>query len=371
MTSPLYDRISGALLWTASFCLAAGIFLSITLLFGALPPTEPVAIGVVTIERYSKLRDYLGAALFFLLVPPLTIWLQRVLGRRMARFRTMPQRLLFTVPFFFSPVFYLTTGKVGWIVLLPLALAFSAPYAVGTTGRRWFRELFRPELGPYHALLFAEAVSWLFYRYLVTGRRIAHYPTLFLEVIFVAMFLLIFWGAAIVIARLAQLNFGRDLEEVFKRVVVAALPLVALPFVAAIVVPLPQPRLINVVTLLVIALIALRLRRPLAPRTTWRLVAWLILPALIYLFSYASTAQLSQWVDLFHRGESIGPASDYLRGKVPYRDVFVLHGMLEDGLLDAWLMQLFGRSLDVAILRTVILGGFLGVAIWFLGLAIF
>jgi hypothetical protein len=372
VTSPLYDRISGALLWVASFCFAAGVFLSITLLFGALPATEPVAIGVVTIERYSKLRDYLGAALFFLLVPPLTIWLQRVLGRRMERFRTMPQRLLFTIPLILAPVFYLTTGKVGWIVLLPLALAFSAPHALDTTrGRRWFRDLFRPEMGPYHALLFAEAVSWLFYRYLVTGRRIAHIPTLFLEVVFVAMFLMIFWGAAILIARLAQLNFGRDLEETFKRLVVAALPLVILPFLAAIVVPLPQPRLVNLVTLLVIALIALRLRTTLAPRTTWRLVAWLILPALIYLFSYASTAQLSQWVDLFHRGEAIGPASDYLRGKVPYRDVFVLHGMLEDGLLDAWLMQLFGRSLDVAILRTVVIGGFLGVAIWFLGLAVF
>ena len=45
--------------------------------------------------------------------------------------------------------------------------------------------------------------------------------------------------------------------------------------------------------------------------------------------------------------------------------------MLEDGLLDAWLMELFGRSLDVAVMRTVILGSFLGVAIWFLGIAVF
>ena len=45
--------------------------------------------------------------------------------------------------------------------------------------------------------------------------------------------------------------------------------------------------------------------------------------------------------------------------------------MLEDGLLDAWLMELFGRSLDVAIARTVIVGAFLGVSIWFLGIAVF
>jgi hypothetical protein len=129
------------------------------------------------------------------------------------------------------------------------------------------------------------------------------------------------------------------------------------------------PRTIVTVTLVVCAILIARIRRPVAAWTAWKLAAYAILPALIYLVSYASTAQLSQWIDLFHRGETIGPASDYLRGKVPYRDVFVLHGMLEDGLLDSWLMQLFGRSLDVAIARSVIVGAFLAVSLWFLGIA--
>ena len=68
----IYERITAALLWIAAFCFASGVFFSITLLFRSLPPTPPVAIGVVTIERYSKLKDYLGAAIFFLAVPPLT-----------------------------------------------------------------------------------------------------------------------------------------------------------------------------------------------------------------------------------------------------------------------------------------------------------
>jgi membrane protein CcdC involved in cytochrome C biogenesis len=368
----LYDRIAGAFVWIAAFSLAAGVFLSITLLLRGLPATEPVAVGLVTIERYSKLRDYVSAALFFLLVPPLTIWLHGVLGRAAARLSTTAERLLFTLPFLLSPVFYLTTGKVGWILALPVALAYTGPRALAfARSRRWIRELFRRELGPYHALLFAEAVSWLFFRYLVTARRIAHAPTLFLEVVFVALFLAIFWGAAIVTARLMEMNFGRNAEEVFKRITVAALPLVVLPFLAAAWVPLPRPRLFVAGTIVLIALIAWRLRRPMSPRAAWNVSAYVAIPALIYLFSYCSTAQLSQWVDLFHRGEAIGPASDYLRGKVPFRDVFALHGMLEDGQLDAWLMQLFGRSLDVAILRTVVVGAFLGVAIWFLGIAIF
>ncbi len=371
-TSTLSDRIVAAFLWAAAFSLATGVFLSLTLLFGSLPPTEPVAIGLVTIERYSKLRDYLGAALFFLLVPPLTIWLQGVFARATAKLHGTAARLLFAIPFLLSPVLYLTTAKVGWILFLPVALALSGPRLLGVyRTRTWIRQLFRAELGPYHALLFTEALSWLFFRYIVTGRRIAHIPTLFLEVVFVAMFLAIFWSVAMLIARIAQLGFGHDLDLTFRRVILAALPLVALPFLAAAWVPFPYPRTATVLTLAGIALLATRIRRPLASATAWKLAAWAVFPALIYLFSYVSTAQLSQWVDLFHRGESIGPASDYLRGKVPFRDVFALHGMLEDGLLDAWLMELFGRSLDVAIARTVVVGAFLGVAIWYLGIAVF
>ena len=359
----LYDRIAAAFVWIAAFCLAAGVFLSITLLLNNLPPTAPVAVGLVTIERYSKFGDYLSAALFFLLVPPLTVLLQRFLRRR-------PHPLA-TVPYFFSPLFYLTTGKAGWILGIPIAMSFGGPALLRfTRTRRWLRQMFRSELRPYHALLFTEALSWLFFRYLVTARRIAHIPTLFLEVVFVAMFFAIFWAAALLIAKLAELNFGRDAEETFKRITVAALPLVLLPFVAAMWIPVQPARPVMVAALLLSAVLAF-VARPMQPRSAWRLAAYLIIPALIYLFSYTSTAQLSQWIDLFHRGESIGPASDYLRGKVPFRDTFVLHGMLEDGQLDAWLMELFGRSLDVAIARTVILGAFLGVAIWFLGLVVF
>lgn len=369
---PLYDRIAAAFVWVAAFSLATGVFLSITMLFGSMPPTEPVAIGLVTIERYSKLRDYLSAALFFILVPPLSIWLQRLLARGAAKQRTFAGKALFTVPYFLAPLFYLTTGKAGWILLLPVALSFGGPYLLRTVQTRlWLRQMFRPELRPYHALLFCEALAWLFYRYVVTARRIAHIPTLFLEVLFVAAFMAIFWAAALLIARLAQMNFGRDAEHVFKRITVGALPIVILPFLGAAWVPLTHARPVMAAVLIACAVLTFLLRRPMQPRSAWRLAAFAIIPALIYLFSYVSTAQLSQWIDLFHRGEAIGPASDYLRGKVPFRDVFVLHGMLEDGQLDAWLMELFGRSLDVAIARTVVVGAFLGVAIWFLGLLVF
>jgi hypothetical protein len=364
---PLSDRIIAALLWATAFCFATGLFLSLTLFFPSLPPTKPVAIGIVTILRYPKLKDYLAIGLFFLTVPPLTILFHRY-GSRLVPRRNVPA-ILFLSPYLLAPFFYLTTGKAGWILALPVALSLLAPRALEAwESRRWLREMFREELRPYHALLFCEAVSWILFRYLVTGRRIAHIPTLLLEVVFVGTLIALFWVVALFITRMVKLQFGID---VFRQIVTAAIPLVVLPFLPLFWIPTTEPRLAILVALLLAALIAMRIRTPLSPRGAWRLSAFVILPALIYLVSYTSTAYPPQAIDLFHRGESIGPASDYLRGKVPFRDTFPLHGMLEDGLLDSWLMQLFGRSVDVAIASGVILGGFLSVSIWFLGLAVF
>lgn len=376
----LYDRIAAALVWIAAFSFAAGVFFSITLLFRGFPPTAPVAIGIVTIERYSKLKDYVTAGLFFMFVPVLTVWFQqigtRLIARERSRFvrrdRDLAVAVLFTVPLMLSPIFYLTTGKVGWILLLPVALAFGGVRALHLAdSNRAVRDLFRRDLHPYHALLFCEGASWLLYRYLVTGRRIAHYDTLFLEIVFVALFLAIFTAVAAVISRIGELSFGMPAGEILPRIATAALPLVLLPIVPLFWVPTTQPVIVVVIALLASAFLALRLRAPLQPAPARRLAAWVILPVLLYIFSYASTAHHTQWIDLFHRGEAIGPASDYLRGKAPYREVFALHGLLEDGMLDAWLMEMFGRDLDVAVARTVILGGFLAVTLWILGLAVF
>jgi hypothetical protein len=84
-------RITSALLWIAAFAFACGIGFCAALLLRDLPPTAPVAFGIVTIERISKARDYAGAALFFLLVPPLTIALRRPWRTRSAeRARSSP-----------------------------------------------------------------------------------------------------------------------------------------------------------------------------------------------------------------------------------------------------------------------------------------
>src|ERR1051326_1663459 len=164
------SKIASGLLWLAAFSFATGVFFSLTLWFPLLPEVKPVAIGAVTIQHYSKLRDYLGAALFMTLVAPLTVWFRALANRIVAR---EGHPVAFALPFFLSPLFYLTTGKVGWILILPIALAFASTRALTIAGAStWLKRMFARELHPYHALLCAESIGWIVFRYIVTGRRI-------------------------------------------------------------------------------------------------------------------------------------------------------------------------------------------------------
>jgi hypothetical protein len=364
------SRVLKACLWLAAFFFACGIFLGATQLLRGVPPTAPVAVGRVTVEGASKLRDYLTALLFFVLVPPLTIALYRLGTRQLAQFPETLAKTLFVAPFFLAPFLYLTTFKWGWPLIIPLAASQLGPRALLLVQQtRWLRQLLA--MKAFNALVTTEALAWILFFYIGTWHRIAHVATLFLELVFVAFFVVLFWCAFALIARIASLTTDIALDVAFQRVAVGALPLVILPALGLRFVPAH----IAISTVMAVAVIAiltlLRGRTPVDATRVRNVVAYVIIPALLYCLSYASTAALTQWIDLFHRGESLGPAFDYLRGKVPYRDVFVLHGLLEDGQLDAWLFQLFGRNVDIALARPVILGSFAVPALWYVGMAIF
>ena len=364
------SRVLKACLWLAAFFFACGIFLGATQLLRGVPPTAPVAVGRVTVEGASKLRDYLTALLFFVLVPPLTIALYRLGARQIAQFPGTLAKTLFVAPFFLAPFLYLTTFKWGWPLIIPLAASQLGPRALLLVQRtRWLRQLLA--MKAFNALVTTEALAWILFFYIGTWHRIAHVATLFLELVFVAFFVVLFWCAFALIARIASLTTDIALDVAFQRVAVGALPLVILPALGLRFVP-AHIAISTVMAVAVIAiLVLLRGRAPVDPTRVRNVVAYVIIPALLYCLSYASTAALTQWIDLFHRGESLGPAFDYLRGKVPYRDVFVLHGLLEDGQLDAWLFQLFGRNVDIALARPVILGSFAVPALWYVGMAVF
>ncbi len=369
-----------SLLWLAAFCFAAGVFLTATLLLRGVPATPHVAVGRVTVENASKLRDYLTVFLFFLIAPMATIPLYRLGVRENARLRAAVAddglrnlvSILFVTPFFLAPFLYLTTFKPAWPVLIPIAISQLLPRAVITwQNRRWIRDLFTREMEPFHALIAVEALAWILFRYIAVGKRIAHIPTLFLEIAFIGFFIALFWLAFLLVARIAAFTTDLTTEAALQRVAIAGLPLVILPPLAILFIP-GHVAISLVLVIVILALpLALQSRTTIDGRAVRSLVAFVALPFLLFCISYASTASLTQWIDLFHRGESLGPASDFLRGKVPFRDVFALHGLLEDGLLDTWIMQVLGRNVDAVLLRPVVLGSVAVATLWYLGMVIF
>ena len=87
-------RILNALLWLAAFFFACGIFLGATQLLRGVPPTPPVAVGRVTVEGASKLRDYLAVLLFFLIVPAALVLLAVLVIIVSRRLRMVPRAAL-------------------------------------------------------------------------------------------------------------------------------------------------------------------------------------------------------------------------------------------------------------------------------------
>ncbi len=376
----LVRTAASALLWIAAFAYAFSLFLVATKLLRGLPPTEPVAIGRVTVDGVSKGRDYAGALLYFALVPLLAFLLHPLLRRYHERIA--PRRggethvfsaALFALPYALAPFLFLTTRKELWGVLLPLLLAAAGPLAIGAAGTlRWRRELAGAGSGATHALLLAEGGAWILFRYLATGTRIGHIPTLFLEIPFALFFLLLFWGAALLIARAWALSSFGSTQRNATSIALAATPLLALPLLALGGIDL-RASITVVWILVVVAALALLLRRrrdPSPPRLR-AAAAWIAVPLILFVVGWTSIANSLKWTDLFHRGESLGPAAEYLAGEVPYRDVFVLHGLLDDGMLDAWVMRWTGRDIAISNARLVAMSALALVALWVVALLLF
>lgn len=366
--------------FAGAFMYAVGLFVIVRHQLKFFRPTEPDGIGRVTLDGVSKSADYAGALLFFVMVVPLTLWFVRVAGSwlgHITRSSTGDRMrgvlgISFALPFLAAPMFHLTSTKEWWGVALPPILGCGITWGVVSVRRvPWLRALCSQSLYGAHAMITAAAAGWILFRYLVKGTMIAHKPTLFLEVVFVVFFVGAFVAAGVFIARLAELLLGTPAARALCIYAWGVAPLATLPL-AGLLMYREQTLVIIAVCVCVISSMLVGYTRFAADARTLRsiaaTVAW---PLILFVGSYASTASLSGWIDLFHRGETLGPASDYLLGKKPFLDVFVLHGMLEDGLLDAWLMEIFGRSASVAVMRIVVIGSLTFPVLYGLGLVLF
>ena len=100
-----------------------------------------------------------------------------------------------------------------------------------------------------------------------------------------------------------------------------------------------------------------------------RCVASVLMPVFIYLLMYSG--DIHGKLDLFHEGERLAPLNEMLRGGIPFRDIYVQHGLFQNAYLagvGSWIFEptLMGvRSME----RVLSPLGY--VALYLLGLQVF
>jgi hypothetical protein len=106
-----------------------------------------------------------------------------------------------------------------------------------------------------------------------------------------------------------------------------------------------------------------------APRLCRTLVVAILLPGSVTAVAAAAHMRSPRIVDVFEDGHALLPASEYLRGEKPYRDILPGHGLVSDGLLAAAQLKIFGDDFVGLKRGEKVSGAFFWPAIYALGLA--
>ena len=101
----------------------------------------------------------------------------------------------------------------------------------------------------------------------------------------------------------------------------------------------------------------------------WGGFKYVVLPAFIYLLMYSG--DIHGKIDLFHEGERLAPLNEMGRGAIPFRDIYIQHGVFQNAYL-AWVSgQLFEPTLQGLRSMEHILAPLGYVALYLLGLQVF
>ena len=100
------------------------------------------------------------------------------------------------------------------------------------------------------------------------------------------------------------------------------------------------------------------------------ILKYALIPALIYVFFY-SGGRIHGGIDMFHEGERLAPLNALLRGKIPYRDIYLQHGLFHNAYRPLLASKLFGPTLAADRMLGHLLHPLRYVAFYFLGLQLF
>jgi hypothetical protein len=100
------------------------------------------------------------------------------------------------------------------------------------------------------------------------------------------------------------------------------------------------------------------------------LLDYALIPGLIYVFFY-SGGNIHGAIDMFHEGERLAPLNALLRGEIPYRDIYIQHGLFHDAYRPLLASKLFGPTLEADRILGHLIDPLRHVVFYLLGLQIF
>jgi hypothetical protein len=103
----------------------------------------------------------------------------------------------------------------------------------------------------------------------------------------------------------------------------------------------------------------------------WRIaVIWILLPLILYFYLY-DVSKIHSPPDLYHEGEMLAPLNTFLRGGIPFRDIYIQHGLFHN-VGKGWLSALIDTPSLMSLRLTKKLIAPLGyLALYVLGMLVF
>lgn len=96
---------------------------------------------------------------------------------------------------------------------------------------------------------------------------------------------------------------------------------------------------------------------------------YFLIPLTIYAFTYSS--DINGRIDFFHEGERLAPLNEYLRGGLPYKDVYIQQGLFKNYYLSVLADYVYGPTLEGVRRTARLIEPLAYVALYLLGTQVF
>jgi len=342
-------------------------------------------VSWITVNKYPKQQEifYYAASLFFVPFFATVVWGSWLLCSRMiSDFTKLPlQKTLKKYAFAYLPFILILkniqTPTFTKTLLIPIILVVSAKIAF------FIHDLLQTRLKEFRSALFYRGASDLHWSVFTSGFYLGFFVLISyskgpmnisscLETILaISSLVWMFWLSYSWILSAVSSRSFRDAfaHEVYSNFPLAILLLTSWFFSHRnVVLVLCLASVILVKTLIIIK-----------PRWSSKLssthlhryiLEYAIIPALIYVFFY-SAGNIHGGIDMFHEGERLAPLNALWRGKIPYRDIYLQHGLFHNAYRPLLAAKLFGPTLAADRMLGHILDPLRYIAFYILGLQIF